>query len=347
LNGVLQIKTHYGGNMDSVYRQWRVLRMIPTRGRISAPEIHERLKIEYTIDTTLRTVQRDLLDLSLIFPLVCDKHRPFGWSWSKDALSFEIPNMDPLAAITFRLVRDSMTRMLPRAALGSLSRYFRAADAQFKKLPDSPLSHWPDKVRMVSRSLSFAAPEVDEEVLDDLYEALQQECCFQLEYRDRSGKDKKYVVNPLGLVFVDNLIYLVATLNDHTDIKQLLAHRMKSITLLTDKAVIVPEGFKLQSYIDSGEFGYPLGGMITLKALFDRGAEPYLYETKLARNQKLTEQADGKLLLEVTVRDDVQLRWWLKGFGERVEVLEPAELRNEFVEMATRIGEKYQDKELL
>jgi predicted DNA-binding transcriptional regulator YafY len=105
--------------------------------------------------------------------------------------------------------------------------------------------------------------------------------------------------------------------------------------------VTVPESFKLQGYIDSGEFGYPLGGMIKLKALFDKGAPPYLYETKLAPNQKLTEQADGKLLLEVTVRDDVQLRWWLKGLGERVEVLEPAELRNEFVVMATKIGAKY------
>lgn len=81
--------------------------------------------------------------------------------------------------------------------------------------------------------------------------------------------------------------------------------------------------------------------MIKLKVLFDKGAAPYLYETKTAPRQKLTEQADGKVLLEVNVRDDVQLRWWLKGFGDRVEVVEPAELRDEFIKLAMKMAEKY------
>jgi len=41
------------------------------------------------------------------------------------------------------------------------------------------------------------------------------------------------------------------------------------------------------------------------------------------------------------VRDDVQLRWWLKGFGEKVEIVEPAHLRNEFATMASKMAEKY------
>ena len=318
-----------------------VLRMIPRRGRISTTEIQSRLKAEHNITIELRTVQRDLVDLCRLYPLVSDGERSAGWSWMKDAPSLDLPIMDPFAALTFRLVRDSMTRMLPRAALKTLDGYFRTADERLKKQPNSPLSHWPDKVRMVSRSLNFEAPKVDKAVLDNLYEALQQEQCFELEYRVRSGKDKKYVVNPLGLVFVDNLIYLVATLNDYSDVKQLLAHRMKSIRLLPERPATTPEGFTLQGYIDSGEFGYPLGGLINLKALFDKGAAPDLYETKLAPNQKLTEQSDGRLLLEVTVRDDIQLRWWLKGFGEQVEVVEPADLRNEFAVMATKMAEKY------
>jgi len=247
--------------MDTLTRQWLILRMIPRNTRIATPEILARLGSEYNIETTIRTVQRDMLDLSLTFPLVCDKNRPAGWSWSKDAISFEIPSMDPLAALAFRLVRDSMTRMLPRAALGSLDGYFRAADDRLKKLPNSLLAHWPDKVRVVSRSLNFVAPEVDESVLDSLYEALQHEQCFELDYCSRSGAEKKYVVNPLGLVFVDNLIYLVATLNDHKDPIQLLAHRMKSISLIAGRPTFVPDGFTLQSYIDSGEFGYPIGGI--------------------------------------------------------------------------------------
>jgi len=328
--------------MDTLSRHWAILNMIPRKGfRTSSIDILERLRTEYDIEVDLRTVQRDLRILESQFPLDCMESRPSSWKWSEDAPVLTLPIMDPLAALTFRLVQDSMKRMLPRAAVSSLEGYFRAADDRLKKLPDSNLSHWPDKVRVVSRSLTLEAPEVDENVLDSLYEALQHEICFEVEYRTRSGKGKIYVASPLGLVFVDNIIYLVATLNDHDDPVQLLVHRMKSIKLLPDKPVIVPEGFKLQSYIDKGEFGYPLGGMIKLKVLCDKKAVPYLYETKLAPDQKLIEQAGEKVLLEATMRDDVQLRWWLKGFGEQVEVKEPISLRQEFVEMSKAMSSVY------
>ncbi|MDR3500963.1 MAG: WYL domain-containing protein [Legionella sp.] len=327
-------------SVNSLTRQWLILSMIPRNRRIGTPEVRERLWSEYNIQTTLRTVQRDMVDLSGTFPLVCDNNRPAGWSWSKDAISFEIPCMDPLAALAFRVVRDSMTRMLPRAALASLRCYFSAADERLKKLPDSRLSHWPDKVRVVSRSLNLVAPEVDESVLDTVYEALQKELCFEVVYRLKSGKEKKYDVNPLGLVFVGNLIYLVATLQKYLDPVQLLAHRIQSIRLL-DRNASTPEGFSLQGYIDSGEFGYPIGGMIKLKALFRAKTAEHLYESKLSTNQKLTEKPDGRILLEATVRDDAQLRWWLNGFGDKVEVVAPKGLRQEFIEMVESMHRSY------
>lgn len=119
-----------------------------------------------------------------------------------------------------------------------------------------------------------------------------------------------------------------------------LIHRMKSVTLLERKAV-APAGFSLQGYIDSGEFGYPVGGMIKLKALFAAKTAQHLYESGISANQKLTEKPDGKVLLEATVRDDVQLRWWLKGFGDNIEVVGPKRLREEFVEMALRLAGLY------
>lgn len=47
-------------NLDALYRHWQILRMIPRKTRISTMEIHSRLKSEYGIETTLRTIQRDL-----------------------------------------------------------------------------------------------------------------------------------------------------------------------------------------------------------------------------------------------------------------------------------------------
>ena len=47
------------------------------------------------------------------------------------------------------------------------------------------------------------------------------------------------------------------------------------------------------------------------------------------------------VLLEAETADSRQLRWWLRGFGDDVEVLEPAELRKEFAEMAKKLAGIY------
>ena len=41
------------------------------------------------------------------------------------------------------------------------------------------------------------------------------------------------------------------------------------------------------------------------------------------------------------VQDTCQLRWWLLGFGDQVEVLEPEHLRAEFAEIARSLHDMY------
>ena len=48
-------------------------------------------------------------------------------------------------------------------------------------------------------------------------------------------------------------------------------------------------------------------------------------------------QEDGRILVEATVSDTADLRWWLLGFGSSVEVLEPTSLREQFREQAQRL----------
>ena len=50
---------------------------------------------------------------------------------------------------------------------------------------------------------------------------------------------------------------------------------------------------------------------------------------------------DGKLLLEASVRLTDQLRWWILGFAEDVEVLEPDSLRKEIVKNIENMSELY------
>ncbi len=64
-------------------RQWALLRQLPSRSPgITSAELVWRLRdVGFTVSK--RTVERDLNELSLIFPLERnDKSIPFGWHWS-------------------------------------------------------------------------------------------------------------------------------------------------------------------------------------------------------------------------------------------------------------------------
>jgi len=327
--------------MDTLYRHWLILRMIPRRTRISTTEIHERLKSGHGIETTLRTIQRDLITLEASeFPLECDSNRPAGWSWRKDAPAFDIPNMDPVTALTFKLAEKHVARMMPHGVMSALKPYIKAADERLRLTAESSLSRWPDKVRVVSRNLAMIPPVVAEDISDAVYSALLEERRFTADYRTITGRKKTYEVNPLGMAFVDGLTYLIASLNDHQDPVLLLLHRIQKVALL-NKPVTVPTDFDLDSYIAT-ELTFPVGGKINLVVLFGNKADiQRLEEAPLCEDQRIVMRSDGMFELTATVEDTLQLHWWLRGYGTRVKIVAPESLRKEFAEMAKELAERY------
>ena len=151
-----------------------------------------------------------------------------------------------------------------------------------------------------------------------------------------------YKVNPLGIVTKESMTYLVCTLWDYTDIRQLAVHRIQAAKLLEEEAGSI-DGFSLEKYAhEESPFGFlDSTSPIRLKALFSQGAAFHLTERKLSEDQVLKETADGRVRLSATVADTAELRWWLLGFGEGVEVVEPKTLRREFKEIAENMVRAY------
>jgi predicted DNA-binding transcriptional regulator YafY len=72
---------------DKTTRQWNIMALIPAwPRRIDAKTIRHNLA-EYQFRVSIRTIERDLVELSATFPLVADERSlPFGWSWEKGAV---------------------------------------------------------------------------------------------------------------------------------------------------------------------------------------------------------------------------------------------------------------------
>jgi predicted DNA-binding transcriptional regulator YafY len=308
---------------DTLLRQWAMLRLIPRAPRkIDAARL-ERLLFEEGFEVNLRSIQRDLNTLSTKFPLLCDmREKPYGWYWDANAV-LDVPGMDPPTALTFSVAERFLNHVLPPSTLRLMEPHFRQARRVLDHMDQPGMAHWPEKVRILPRGLKLLAPEIDQEVMGVVYEALLRDRRFKARYQPRETAETTYEVNPLGLVLRDAVTYLVCTLWNYQDVLQLALHRMTEAEILETPASR-PDGFDLDAYIAAGHFACPYSGeMVRLGVLFEADAAYHLRETRLSEDQELTDQPDGRVLVKATVRDTGELRWWLLGFGEAVEVLSP------------------------
>jgi predicted DNA-binding transcriptional regulator YafY len=318
--------------MDTLLRYFEMLYLIPREpSSISTLELLEKLQnTGYQID--LRTVQRDLIKLSSshLFPICSTEGtRPLRWFWQDNSDRLQFPMMSTDEALTFKLVEMFLDPLLPPAVKFHITDYFQLAD---KKLKTSPLASWIDKVRIIPNSLALLPAEIPQKIVAIVYDALFKNRRFNATYQAIDKPSKNYEVNPLGLVFRHNLVYLVATINDYSDIKQLALHRFQSAEL-SEREVVVPAGFNLDSYIAQGEFDYPLDDEtdhIALKLKINGFIKQLLSETPLSTDQRITEFGEEFFMLAATVKNTQQLRWWIRSFGSNIEVLEPLALREEF-----------------
>jgi predicted DNA-binding transcriptional regulator YafY len=311
---------------DTLLRQWTMLRLIPRAPRKIDTADLERLLLAEGFEVNRRSIQRDLNTLSTRFPLLCDmREKPYGWCWDAHAV-LDVPGMDPTTALTFALAERFLNHVLPPSTLRRMEPHFRQARALLDHVDHPGMAQWPEKVRILPRGLKLLAPEIDQGVLDTVYEALLRERRFSARYRPTEAAETTYEVNPLGLVLRDAVTYLVCTLWRYEDVLQFALHRMQAAEIL-DQPATRPEGFDLDAYIAAGHFASPYSAEpVRLEALFDADAAYHLRETRLSEDQALFDRPDGRVLVRATVADTGELRWWLLGFGEAVEVLSPKDL---------------------
>ncbi len=328
---------------ETLKRQWLLLNRMPHHGRKGTKYFQEVLR-EMGHDVSLRTIQRDLKELSRHFPLVSDEEKISGWKWSDDAAAFSVPGMDPHAALAFKMIDLHLGDMLPESCLNFLKPYGKRAGEVLTQLESGSVAKWPKKIARISRHLTLEPPKIDRAVLSTVYDGLLLENQLELTYQNHAGtRTQPAQIHPLGLVFVDNIAYLVCTFWNYEDPRQVALHRIESARPL-DESANIPANFKLKEYIDAGNFFFPQGdGTIQLKCRFDPQVAKYLEESPFNQTQKLESQTNGQVLLTAEVEDTAQLRWWLLSFGVQVEVVGSQELRQQMKETCRNMALLYED----
>lgn len=327
---------------DTLLRQWAMLRHIPRYPRKVDTVSLQNTLAKQGHDITLRTIQRDLIKLSVVLPLLADNAKPQGWSWRADAQTLDLPALDPQAALTFKLVESYMGQLLPTSTIDYLQPWFRTANGVLDQHGNG-LAHWPDKIRVLPHGLPQKAPDIKPEVSETVYQAVLQERQLQITYLSKNGDAEapSHTIHPLALVVRDRVVYLICIFDGYTEPRQLAMHRILSAKVL-EESVLRPTEFSIDAYIALGEFGIPLNPRpIVLEAEFLRHVAIHLRESPIAEDLVIEDVDEDNVLLRATVPDTLELRLWLKSFGDEVMVVKPDFLQQEFREIAENLQSYY------
>ena len=179
-----------------------------------------------------------------------------------------------------------------------------------------------------------------------IFEAIVAKKVIEISYHP-FGKDvRTVVVSPYHLKQYNNRWFLIAKRKDFDKMSNYAIDRIKEIKETTKVFEPLNDDFDFEEFFSdvvgvSVLEGAPVEIVIlhvTDKAWNYITTKP-LHESQSVLNSK---QADGKWV-RLKVQDNYELRSLLRSFGDSVEVIAPATLRQEMKEMARRVFQMYND----
>lgn len=180
-----------------------------------------------------------------------------------------------------------------------------------------------------------------------IFEAIVAKKVIEISYHP-FGKDvKTVVVSPYHLKQYNNRWFLIAKRKDFDKMSNYAIDRIKEIKETTKVFEPLDDDFDFEEFFSdvvgvSVLEGAPVENVIlhvTDKAWNYITTKP-LHESQSVLNSK---QTDGKWEVRLKVQDNYELRSLLRSFGDSVEVIAPATLRQEMKEMARRVFQMYND----
>ncbi|WP_434362476.1 WYL domain-containing protein [Parasalinivibrio latis] len=303
-----------------------VLAKVPTRGKITAQLIQQRLEAE-SKTLSLRSVQRILKSLGQ-YGVIADKGKPIGWS-REPGLDVGLTKMDLSTAITLHLAEKYLKQVLPPSLFKNLESHFSGARFYLRYENKTPQGLWPRKVYIHQKGMPLLPPTIDAETINLIYKAVLEEKCIRLVYRSMSSeKEQRVLFHPYGIVVRGERNYLVGKFDGYSDVRQLSFNRVISAESSYFPAIF-DDDFSLEKYVQQGEMGVTRSlDKLAIKLWVTPVFARILDETPLCEDQ-LIEPKDDDFLVHASVDDTDELRHWLLSVCNHVTVVEPLALRLE------------------
>lgn len=300
-----------------------------------APRRYLRRDLAARFEVSERMIQKDLdvIRHGLKFPL---RHSPEGYHFD------EVPHLPALQYIFAEALALLLAVQAARQVSGIGSAELAAAVARLEAL--FPAEFTPLLRQVVSRPVITARRKHRQQMLMLLNRALLEGRKVRMTYetRSRGGEISERVVHPYYIMPYVRSWQLIAFCERRNEVLIFKVDRIHEATLL-DEGYTIPDDFDLDDYMGAtwGLMRGEAGEAVDVVLRFDPEAGRWVAEEYWHSSQRVEEQADGGVLFRLHIAVTPEFVNWLLYYGSRVEVLEPAWLRERVAEEHRRAAEIY------
>lgn len=314
---------------ERMLRIWLLLLRNPMR--FSAADLSGKFEVD------VRTIYRDLdcLDSELKVPVYEEKAK-----WAIDDSHF-------LPPIRFTISEALNIYLAARLMLSYSHRYDPNVDSTFSALASilpEPLKEQVQKTLEWMQKLPTDEKRI--RVLAHLAEAWTSRRCAKILYRSLpASKATERVIEPYFIepAAPGHASYVIAYCRNAKALRTFKVERVERIGV-TEESYAIPADFDANEYF-RGALGIAVEGQVqTIKLKFSPAIARLMEETIWHPSQTVKKLKNGSVVITLKVSNTYELVNWILGWGEKVEVLEPAELREEIMRSAQATAKIYKNE---
>lgn len=321
--------------MPNFVQQRRISFILKEIGKQNYPSSK---KLAESYEVSSRTILRDIeyLNIELGADIQYDDKK-YGFYFASKPISIndiEIKEKDLFILNIIQMILEQYEGTPMHKTLQQVMNKIIISLPENKK---SKVNFLEDKIIIKSEFL----PKMDIKKWGELVKAISLENVIEItQTTSHTYQTKTRKVHPLAMLCDKKKWYLIAWDIEKSDYRHFGLWRIKKINILKEY-FDYPKEFNPKSLLDIRVGGNVNEKKYKIKLEFNPWLQDILSDQIWFKDQKISEQKNGNILLEFNSPLDYQLKKWITSFGGDVKVLQPNKLIEEIKILATQILNQY------
>jgi len=178
-------------------------------------------------------------------------------------------------------------------------------------------------------------------IYQQLVDAVAGRCCVRIAYDSLTEwKEIRTKLCPYRMLFSRRSWYVIGRSSLHRATRTFNVGRVRTIEPL-EETYKIPRGFSVDRYLRKAWHLIASGRDQKVVVRFQKMVAQNVAEVSWHKTQQIKWNADGSLDFTVVVSGLDEISWWILGYGDQAEVLQPQALRDIVSQRARRMLQRY------